>query len=124
MKRICTQIATFCLLVITQNVFAQSASLLSGDPSPISPSFGTNLAVNATNGFTSTNTGTFNDFKKGGTTTITSPDYYYTSDQSTVYFKINLNTATAGGGTNVAAPSVSIITSSGTVSFPTTALSV
>ncbi|MGZ3840206.1 MAG: T9SS type A sorting domain-containing protein [Flavisolibacter sp.] len=124
MKRICTRIVTFCLLVTSQNLFAQNATLLAGDPSPISPAFGTSLLPSSANGFTSTNTGTFNDFAKGKTTSITSPLYFYSGNQSTIYFKINLKTATAGGGTNIAAPVISFISGSGTLDFTTSAVSV
>lgn len=115
MKRICTKIATFCLLIIGQNLYAQSVSVSTADPSPITPAFSPlSLAVTAANGFTSNSTGTFNNFPKNKTTTITSPSYYYTSAQTVIYFKYNANVATAGSATT--APKVDIITSSGTIS--------
>lgn len=122
MKRICTQIVTFCLLAIAQNTFAQSVSISTTDPAP-NPPFGTSLAVNATNGFQSTNASTFNSFPKGQTTTITSPIYYYTTSQASIYFKYNFTTA-AVGSTNVAAPVIKIITGSGTQTYTASALAV
>jgi hypothetical protein len=113
MKQICTLLALVCLLVITQNVYAQnSVSTNTSAPSPApTPSIGTPDSVNLVNGFTSTSTGTFNAFPKGKTATIISPTYYYPTDQSVIYFVYNLSTATSGSATT--APDVAIITATG-----------
>jgi hypothetical protein len=113
MKQICTQIATFCLLLVTQNLFAQSATISTTDPNP-TPAFGTGLTVSATNGFSTTSTGTFNEFPKNKTTTQTSPDYYYTSAQTVVYLKYNLSTAAVGTST-ISAPTFSVVYGSTTI---------
>lgn len=91
MKQICTLMAALCLLVIAQNLNAQSVSSSTTAPSPLpTPGFGTPDSVKSTNGFTSTNTGTFNSFAPNGQSdTITSPQYYYTTQQSIVYFAVN-----------------------------------
>jgi hypothetical protein len=111
MKQICTQIAFVCLLVITQNVYAQtngvSSTTTSPAPLPI-PGFGTADSVKAVNGFTSTNSGTFEDFAPNQTDTIISPQYYYTSNQSTIYFIMNCSVSNV----NTAAI-VQIITAAG-----------
>lgn len=91
MKQICTLLAALCLLVIAQNIYAQSVSNNPTAPSP-SPAFGTPDSVKSTNGFTSTNTGdgTFNQFAPNGQSdTIISPRYYYNTPQSTIFFTLN-----------------------------------
>jgi len=109
MKRICTLLAALCLLVIGQNLYAQSVSSSTTSPSPLpTPGFGTPDSVKASNGFTSTNTGTFQDFAPDQTDTIISPQYYYQSSQSTVYFILNCSVSNV----NTAAQ-VLIITAAG-----------
>lgn len=113
MKQICTLIVFFCLLVIAQNSNAQNSVSISTsfpNPAPV-PAFGTADSVKAANGFTSTSTGTFNNFPKNKTTTIISPSYYYPTSQSTIYFIYNLGVATAGSTTTM--PVVSIIKANG-----------
>jgi len=119
MKQICTLFAIACALLITSTTFAQnSVAVNTSFPSPApDPDFTTTDSVKLTNGFTSNSTGTFNNFPKNKTTTITSPSYFYTSTQSTIYFVYNIAVATAGSTTT--APQISIITPDGT--FPATA---
>lgn len=97
MKRICTKIATFCLLIIGQNLYAQSVSVSTTNPNP-TPGFGSADSVKQANGFTTTNTGvgTFNEFAPNQTDTIVSPQYYYTSSQTTIYFDYNITVANPG----------------------------
>jgi hypothetical protein len=111
MKQICTQIAFVCLLLIGYNVYGQSNTLTISktNPSP-TPGFGTPDSVTAANGFTSTNTGTFHDFAPFQTDTITTPVFYYTTDQSTIYFYFNCSAAASGVATT---PTALIITSTG-----------
>jgi hypothetical protein len=113
MKQICTLLALVCLLVITQNAYAQNSvadSTTFPNPAP-NPSFSTADSVNLANGFTSNSTGTFYNFPKGKTTTIVSPYYSYLTDQSVVYFVYNMSTSAAAN--TVAAPEVAIITANG-----------
>jgi len=100
MKRICTKLALACLLIIGQNVYAQSVSVSTSPVSP-SPSFTSADSVKQANGFTSTNTGvgTFNEFAPFQTDTIVSPQYFYTSPQSTIYFDYNMTVAGSGDNT-------------------------
>jgi len=109
MKRICTQFALFCLLIVGQNLSAQSLTIGTSNPLP-TPGFGAADNVAISNGFTSTNTGTFNDFAPFQTDTIVSPLYYYTTSQSTIYFAYNCSAAASGVD---ATPQVLIITQSG-----------
>jgi hypothetical protein len=109
MKRICTQFALFCLLIVGQNLSAQSLTIGTSNPLP-TPGFGAADNVAISNGFTSTNTGTFNDFAPFQTDTIVSPLYYYTTSQSTIYFAYNCSAAASGVD---ATPKVLIITQSG-----------
>ena len=109
MKRICTKLALACLLIIGQNVYAQSLTINKVNPNP-TPAFGTPDSVKLTNGFTSTNTGTFQDFAPNQTDTIMSPQFYYTTPQTTIYFDLNTSAAAAGVS---ATPTVLIITSLG-----------
>ena len=95
MIRISTLFVLFCLTVVSQNLFAQSCDISYTDPNP-TPGFGMPLAVDSTNGFASSNTNVFNSFPKNKITTITSPEYYYTAEQTTIYFKYSLNIAVAG----------------------------
>lgn len=103
--------ASLCLLVITQNLNAQSVTISNTNPNP-TPPFTAPLTVDSLNGFTSNSTGVFNNFPKGKTTTITSPAYYYTTPQPVIYFKYSFTIATAGN-TTVAAPQVSILAPGG-----------
>ena len=122
MKRICTLSLTVLLLSYVSDTYAQTVSVDTNFPSPApSPSIGPAVNVTSSNGFTSTSTGTFNNFPKGKITTIESPLYYYSTTQSTIYFVYNCAVATSGSVT--ASPLVSIITSSGdTLSATTTAI--
>jgi hypothetical protein len=122
MKRICTLSLTLLLLSVVSDSNAQTVSIDTNFPSPApSPSIGPAVNVNSSNGFTSTSTGTFNNFPKGKVTTIESPLYYYPTTQSTIYFVYNCAVATSGSVTD--SPQVSIITSSGdTLSATTTAI--
>jgi len=122
MKRICTLSLTVLLLSFVSALNAQTVSVDTNFPSPApNPSIGPAVNVNSSNGFTSTSTGTFNNFPKGKVTTIESPLYYYPTTQSTIYFVYNCAVATSGSVT--ASPQVSIITSSGdTLSATTTAV--
>jgi hypothetical protein len=109
MKQICTLIAALCLLVIAQNLYAQTVSSSTTAPSPLpTPGFGTSDSVNASNGFTSTNTGTFEEFAPNQTDTIMSPQYYYNTPQSTISFILNCSVSNV----NTAAD-VLLITSTG-----------
>lgn len=97
--------------MIGQNVLAQTNSLAISKTNPTpTPGFGTADSVNAANGFTSTNTGTFKDFAPFQTDTITSPLYLYTTTQSVIYFNFNMSAAASGVNTN---PIALIITSAG-----------
>jgi hypothetical protein len=110
MKQICTQIALFALLVIAQNAYAQSSVTMSKiNPNP-SPAFGAPDSVKASSGYTSTNTGTFHDFAPNRTDTIVSPQYYYTSPQTTIYFDLSCSASASGADATV---KVLIITASG-----------
>src|SRR5215213_768100 len=109
MKRICTQIVVFCLLMVGQNLFAQNLIIGTTNPIP-TPGFGPVDSVITSNGFTSTNTGTFNDFAPFQTDTIISPLYYYTTSQSAIYFAYECSAAASGVNTT---PTVLIITQSG-----------
>lgn len=95
MIRISTLFVLFCLTVVSQNIFAQSCDVSYTDPNP-TPAFGMPLNVDPMNGFTSTNSTIFNNFPKNKVTTVTSPEYYYTSEQATIYFKYSLSIAVAG----------------------------
>jgi hypothetical protein len=109
MKQICTLIAALCLFVIAQNLNAQDVSSNTTAPSPLpTPGFKTPDSVKASNGFTSTNTGTFEDFAPFQTDTIVSPQYYYQTPQSTVSFILNCSVSNV----NTAAK-VLIITAAG-----------
>ena len=111
MKRICTQIATLCLLVIAQNVYAQTNSLAISKTNPApTPGFGIPDSVNSVNGFVSTNTGTFQDFAPFQTDTIISPQYYYNAPQTVINFVYNCSAAASGVGTT---PTALIITAAG-----------
>jgi hypothetical protein len=111
MKQICTQIAFFCLLIIGQNVYAQTSSLTISkvDPAP-TPGYGTPDSVKLANGFSSTNTGMFQDFAPFQTDTIISPWYYYATPQSTIEFVFSASAANSGVPTT---PTVLIITETG-----------
>jgi len=111
MKRICTKLATFCLLIIGQNLYAQSVAVSTTNPNP-TPAFATPDSVKQANGFSTTNTGvgTFNEFAPFQTDTIMSPQYYYTTPQTAIYFDYNITVA--GSGDNTAA-TVLIITAAG-----------
>lgn len=109
MKRICTKLAFACLLVIGQNVYAQSVTVSTTNPNP-TPAFGTPDSVKQANGFTSTNSGTFNEFAPMQTDTIMSPQYYYTAPQTTVSFDYNISVANPG---DTYAAKVLIITAAG-----------
>jgi hypothetical protein len=111
MKQICTQIAFFCLLIIGQNVYAQTSSLTISkiNPAP-TPGYTTPDSVKLTNGFSSTNTGTFQDFAPFQTDTIISPWYYYATPQSTIEFVYSISCANSGVP---ATPTVLIITDAG-----------
>jgi hypothetical protein len=105
MIRISTLFVLFCLTVVSQNLFAQTCSISYTNPNP-TPAFGMALTVDPINGFTSTNGSVFNSFPKNKITTITSPEYFYTSDQTTIYFKYSLNIAVAG--TTTTSPEIRI----------------
>lgn len=96
MKRISTLVAALCLFAITQSAVAQApianGSAISPSPTP-TPGFGLSLNVNTANGFTSSNQDDLGVFPKGQADELTSPSYYYTSDQSTIYFKYNFTVA-------------------------------
>jgi len=111
MKRICTKIATFCLLIIGQNLYAQSVSVSTSPITP-TPGFTSPDSVKQANGFTSTNTGvgTFNEFAPNQTDTIVSPQFYYTTPQTTIYFDYNITVANPGDSY---AAKVIIITAAG-----------
>ena len=120
MKQIFTLFSAFCLTAISQNTFAQTTNVFTTDPAP-ALGWGMNLVVNSGNGFTSTNTTLVDAFPKNQTTTLTSPEYYYTSDQATIYFKYNFTTAQAGNTTTT--PVISILYGAG-LSFTAAASSV
>lgn len=127
MKRISTLVVAICLLALSQNSVAQSVTISTTDPSPISPAFGTTLNVTSVNDFSTTNNGsgaTFNEFPKNKTTELTSPEYYYGTSQSTIYFKYNVTIAQAGGGTYVSTPTVKIIYSGGTITLTASPLTI
>jgi Secretion system C-terminal sorting domain len=109
MKRICTQILAFCLLMTAQNLNAQTCNTSSTNPNP-TPAFGAPLTVSTGNGFTSNQT-TVGSIPKNQTTVITSPAYHYNSSQSTIYFDYNLTKSLAG--TTTAAPTITILYGSG-----------
>jgi len=109
MKRICTQFALILLLLVGQKLYAQTLTISTTNPIP-TPGFGPSDNVSRTNGFTSTNTGTFNDFAPFQTDTIISPLYYYSTAQSAINFVFNCSAAASGVD---ATPTVLIITQSG-----------
>jgi hypothetical protein len=116
---------TYCYCsYLTNSLFAQSVTISTTDPSPITPAFGTPLNVNPVNGFSSSSTGTFNEFPNNKTTTIVSPQYFYTTPQTVVYFKYNFTIAAAGGPTNVAAPVVNLTYGSTTITATASPLSI
>jgi len=95
--------------MVGQNLFAQNLIIGTTNPIP-TPGFGPVDSVITSNGFTSTNTGTFNDFAPFQTDTIISPLYYYTTSQSAIYFAYECSAAASGVNTT---PTVLIITQSG-----------
>jgi hypothetical protein len=105
MIRISTLFVLFCLTLVSQNTFAQSCDISYTNPNPI-PGFGMSLDVDPINGFTSTNSTIFNSFPKNKVTTVTSPEYFYLSDQATIYFRYSLNIAVAG--TTTTSPQIRI----------------
>lgn len=106
MKQICTQIAFFCLFIIAQKSNAQSCNFSFTNPNP-SPGFGSALTVDSAHGFT-TDPGTITGaFPKMKTTSLYSPAYHYTADQSTIYFDYNFTKAQAG--TTSATPTITIL---------------
>lgn len=109
MKRICTKLALACLLIIGQNVYAQSVTVSTTNPNP-SPAFGTPDSVKQANGFTSTNSGTFNEFAPMQTDTIMSPQYFYNTPQTAIYFDYNISVANPGDNSTA---TVLIITAAG-----------
>src|SRR5829696_228036 len=121
MKRICTQIVTFCLFAISHNLFAQSISISQTDPAP-TPAFGTDIPVTSSSGFVSTNTTTLTDFPKNKVTTLTSPAFYYTSSQTTIYFKYNFTIAVAG--TTTTSPVITINYGSGSFSVTSSEITI
>ena len=107
MKLICTQIATICLIVITQNLSAQvTGSASSTNPNP-TPGFGSSLTPNSLNGFTTTDQNILGVFPKNKTTELTSPEYYYGSSQSSIYF--NYTFTSSNSTTTSAIPTITII---------------
>lgn len=111
-------VLTAAALLLTNVLSAQSVTINTTNPNP-TPTFTSPLIVNSTNGFSTTSTGQFNEFPNWKTTTLTSPEYFYMTPQTTVYFKYNFTIATAGGPTNVSAPVITI--TYGAVSIPLTA---
>jgi len=95
--------------MVGQNLYAQSLTISKTNPNPI-PGFGSADSSTLANGFTSTNTGTFNDFAPFQTDTIISPLYYYTTSQSAIHFVYNCSAAASGVD---ATPTVLIITQNG-----------
>ena len=107
MKRISSLFALFCLAFT--NLSAQSGTISTIDPNP-TPGWGAPLPVDALNGFSSTNNGPGSilaDFPKNRTTSLTSPEYYYTGAQSTIYFHYLLSNANNQATT--ATPTISIV---------------
>jgi hypothetical protein len=97
--------------MIGYNVYGQTNTLTISktNPSPI-PGFGAPDSVSAANGFTSTNTGTFQDFAPFQTDTIISPLYFYLTDQSAIYLDLDFSAAASGVNTT---PTALIITANG-----------
>lgn len=129
MKRICTLMASLCLLVAAQNLYAQTVTISSSFPSPSpSPGFGGIDSVKASNGFTSSNTSanSFNVYPKGtssGITTIVSPTLQYPTDQTQVYFKYNFTIANTPGGSTPTA-TITLAYGSTTITFPATSFNI
>lgn len=107
MRRISTLFASLCLILT--NLSAQTGTISTTDPNP-TPGWGAPLTVDALNGFTSTNNGIgslVTDFPKNRTTQLTSPEYYYTGDQNTIYFHYLLSNA--NNQATLATPTISIL---------------
>ncbi|HJW17465.1 MAG TPA: T9SS type A sorting domain-containing protein [Flavisolibacter sp.] len=107
MRRISTLFASLCLIIT--NLSAQSGTISTVDPNPV-PGWGAPLSVDALNGFSSTNNGPLSlitDFPKNRTTELTSPEYYYTGNQNTIYFHYLLSNANNQATT--ATPTMKII---------------
>lgn len=119
MIRTSTQILFFCLLAVSFNLNAQTCSISYTDPNP-TPGYGLSLPVDPLYGFTSTNGTIFNSFPKNKLTTITSPEYHYSSEQTTIYFRYSLNIAVAGSTTTL--PEITVTYGEG-LSFSCTAAS-
>lgn len=90
MKTIFTTGLLAVLLSVSFNSFGQTCAATATNPNP-TPGFGTALAVTISNGFTQ-NSGTVGTIPVSSTRTVTSPIYFYTAAQTTVYFKYNLVT--------------------------------
>jgi hypothetical protein len=89
------RIFTFSFIAIALSLasfssFAQTCDVSTTNPNP-TPAFGSALAVNSGNGFTSSNQSTLGTYDNGQTDELTSPIYSYpTGSQTTVYFKYHL----------------------------------
>jgi hypothetical protein len=107
MRRISTLFASLCLVLT--NLSAQTGTISTTDPNP-TPGWGAPLTVDLLNGFSSTNNGPLSlvtDFPKNRTTELTSPEYYYTGAQNTIYFHYLLSNANNQATT--ATPTISIV---------------
>ncbi|MGN6165777.1 MAG: T9SS type A sorting domain-containing protein [Flavisolibacter sp.] len=93
MKRLYS-VLTATAVILTNALSAQTGTISTINPNPI-PGFGTPLTISDpdVNGFSSTNQNTLGAFPKNKTTEITSPEYYYTGSQTTMYFKYTLSNA-------------------------------
>lgn len=91
MKRLYS-VLTATAVILTNALSAQTGTISSTNPNP-TPAFGTPLNVNANNGFTTTNQDSLGVYPKGQTTELTSPFYFYTANQPTIYFKYNFTIA-------------------------------
>lgn len=110
MKQIFTLVVAFCLSTIAQSLLAQSVTISTTDPGI---TLNTSVTVGSGNGFSSTNQNTFGTYPKGSTSALTSPNFYYTNNVSSINFKYNYTIST-NGSTSVNAPVITIIPASGT----------
>ena len=116
-------VLTAIAVILTNALFAQSVTVSTTDPSP-TPAFTIPLNVTSVNGFSTTSTGTFNEFPNNKTTTLVSPEYFYATSQTVVYFKYSFTIAAAGGPTNVAAPVATLTYGSTTITATASPLSI
>ncbi len=91
MKQIYSVLTAMAVL-LTNVLSAQTGTISTTNPNP-NPPFEFPLNVKASNGFTTTNQDSLGVYPKGKTTELTSPFYFYTADQPTIYFKYNFTIA-------------------------------